>query len=76
MLKIVSQNKINYFTWREAILSEELRKFGNQFYHDSEVNPSLVLDLTRKLLIEIKKNDENEINLDKYFDLLKNIEDM
>ena len=63
MLKVVSRNQINCFTEKEAALSEQLRKYGNQFAHDAEFEPRFVfnvLELTRELLIEVNKNKYNK----------------
>ena len=71
-LKIVSENKIDCFSNREADLCFQLRKYGNHFAHDNEFEPHFVfqvLFLTRELLKEIGKRN----NIDQYITMLGNI---
>ena len=61
VLKIVSQNKFDCFSDREARLCSQLRRHGNIFAHNTKFEHSFVsrvLSLTRDLLNEINKRND------------------
>ena len=72
-LKIVSENKIDCFSYGEEAFCFQLRKYGNNFAHDTEFEPHFVfqvLSLIRDLLHEIERRNV----IDQYLRMFANIE--